>query len=214
MEAFTSLYVYNHDAAVRARLEELMAIAAGKLLQPGSHAYIHRNFRADWTPLGPPEVSYGHDMETGWLLLEAARAVGRGEDPQVVAAAKTMILGPAAAGYDQANGGYFEEGVPGAAPTKREKIWWVQAEALLALWRMFELTRDGALLDRFEATLAFIESHQRDKEFGEWFWGILPDGNLGPSGDVKGNAWKASYHTIRSLVFAEGWIADYEARRN
>ena len=25
---------------------------------------------------------------------------------------------------------------------------------------------------------------------------------------MKGNAWKASYHTLRSLVFTESWIAD------
>jgi mannobiose 2-epimerase len=205
MEAFTSLYLYNHDGAVRARLEEQMGICVDKLLKP--NGYIHKDFSLDWTPLGAPALSYGHDMETGWLLLEAARAVGRPDDPRLLAAARAMILVPAAAGYDAALGGYFEEGPPGAAPTKREKVWWVQAEALLALWRMFELTGDPVLLDRFEATLGFIETHQRDRESGEWFWGILPDGMLGPTGDQKGNAWKASYHTLRSLVFTEAWIA-------
>jgi mannobiose 2-epimerase len=212
MEALTSLYAYGHDATVRARLEELMAIAAGKLLQPGG--YIHRFFRMDFSPIGPATVSYGHDMETGWLLLEAARAVGRGDDATLLAAAQRMIAGPAAAGYDAAAGGFFDEGIPGAGPTKREKIWWVQAEALLALWRLFELTGDGALLQRLEGTLSFIEEHQRDRAYGEWFWGLLPDGTLGPSGDVKGNAWKASYHTIRSLVFTQAWIEGAIAQAN
>jgi mannobiose 2-epimerase len=204
MEAFTALYAYGHDATVRARLEEQMAICTDKLLQPSG--YLHRDFRLDWSLVGAPAVSYGHDMETGWLLLEAARVLGRLDDARLVGAAKTMILGPAAAGYDAEQGGYFEEGPPGAAPVKREKIWWTQAEALLGLWRMFELTRDPVLLDRFERTLGFIERHQRDAEYGEWFWGVLPDGSIGPSGDGKGNAWKASYHTVRALVFSAAWI--------
>jgi mannobiose 2-epimerase len=205
MEALTSLYAYRPDPLVRARLEELAAICADKLLQPAA-GYVHRDFRADWTLTGTPSVSYGHDMETGWLLLEAARALGRPDDPKLVAAAKRMILPPASAGYDRAQGGYFEEGVPGGAPTKLEKSWWVQAEALLALWRAFALTGDPTLLDRFEGTLAFIENHQRDAQYGEWYWSVRPDGSLGEKGGVKGNAWKASYHTLRSLTFAEGWM--------
>jgi mannobiose 2-epimerase len=205
MEGLTALYLYRPDPTVRARLEELAAICADKLLQPSG--YVHRDFRLDWSLVGAPAWSYGHDMETGWLLLEAARALGRPDDQNLVAAARTMILTSASAGYDPAQGGYFEEGVPGGAPTKREKAWWVQAEALLALWRGYELTGEVTLIDRLDRTLAFIEQHLRDAQYGEWYGGVLPDGSLGAGADRKGHAWKASYHTLRTLVFTEAWIA-------
>jgi mannobiose 2-epimerase len=208
LEAFTALYATNHDAVVRARLEELAKICAGTLLQKSG--YVHKDFRADWSLLGTPSVSYGHDMETGWLLLEAARVLGRPRDAFLVAAARTMIVNAATAGYDPIKGGYFQEGPPGGAPTtlrtKLEKSWWAQAEALLGLWRAFELTHDPTWLDHLEATLGFIETALWDGAYGEWYSGVLPDGRLGADGDVKGNAWKASYHTLRAPTFVEGWI--------
>jgi mannobiose 2-epimerase len=211
LEAFTALYDYGHHPAVRARLQELVTICIDRLLQPSG--YLHRDFRLDWSLVGEPAVSYGHDMETGWLLLEAARALGRPDDPRIVAAAKIMIIGPARTGYDPVKGGYFEEGPPGGGPpTKLAKIWWVQAEALLALWTAFRLTHDPGMLDRFDGTLRFIETTQRDPAHGEWFWSVLPDGTPGEKADEKGNAWKASYHTLRALTFSEQWIATARSR--
>jgi mannose/cellobiose epimerase-like protein (N-acyl-D-glucosamine 2-epimerase family) len=39
---------------------------------------------------------------------------------------------------------------------------------------LYELSHDGAQLTRLEKTMAFIEQHQRDREYGEWYWGVLP----------------------------------------
>ena len=205
LEAFTALDSYSHDSTVRARLEEMAAVVADRLLQKGGS--LDRAFLPDWTPIGTPAVNYGHDMESGWLLLEAARALGRPADPKLVGAAKTMILGAARTGYDAAKGGYFEEGPPGGAPAKLDKVWWAQAEALLGLWRAYELTGDVTLLDRLDGTLRFVETALADPVDGEWFWSLRPDGGFGEKGDIKGSAWKASYHTLRALVFTEGWIA-------
>jgi mannobiose 2-epimerase len=204
MEAFSSLYAYGKDPVVKERLEELVTLFVTKIIQ--KEGYARKDFLADWTPFGEPVVSYGHDLETSWLLVEAAESLGRPTDPVITSAALTIGKNSAEWGRDQRQGGYFEEGVPGTAPVKREKIWWIQAEALPALYQLFLLSKDHKYIDYLEDTLEFIEDNQADREFGGWFWGITEDGKIGPHGDNKGEEWKAAYHDLRATVFTVEWI--------
>jgi mannobiose 2-epimerase len=207
LEAFTSLFRLTRDPLVRARLEELARVTATKLLQPAG--YVHKEFKLDFAPHGERVVSYGHDIETAWLLLDALDALGLSEDVALATAAVTMGANSARAGFDATNGGFFEEGLAGGAPNKLEKIWWVQAEALPGLFRLYQRTGDASYLEQLERTLSFIERYQSDAEFGGWYWGVTPDGKLGPRGDKKGEEWKASYHDTRALVFTSDWIAEH-----
>jgi mannobiose 2-epimerase len=210
MEAFTTLYVATGEARVEQRLAELVQLITGKLLQP--EGYLHKDFAADWTPLGPKRVSYGHDLETYWLLDMAARALGRAEDPAILGPARRMGVFSARRGYDATQGGYFEEGPPDGAPDRLEKVWWAQAEAIPALFRLFEQTADSDWLARMNATLDFIERSLLTPA-GEWYWGVMPDGSLGPRGSNLGEAWKASYHVLRALVFTETWMSSWLTER-
>jgi mannose/cellobiose epimerase-like protein (N-acyl-D-glucosamine 2-epimerase family) len=112
----------------------------------------------------------------------------------------------AEAGFDGGDGGYFEHGPPGGAPALRDKLWWIQAEALPALYRLYVLTGDAVHLARLERTLEFIEVHQRDRRHGGWYWGTREGGGLCAQGGDKGGEWKASYHELRALVFTSDWI--------
>ena len=205
MEAFSALYAYGKDAVVQNRLEELVEIFRTKILQ--KEGYARKDFLADWTPFGQPLVSYGHDLETGWLLVEAAESLERGGDATLRKAAFTIGSTSAEWGFDAERGGFFEEGPPAAAPAKREKIWWIQAEALPGLYELYRLSNDTRYLEQLEKTLDFIETSQVDREFGGWYWGIAEDGAVGPRGDGKGEEWKAAYHDLRALVFVSDWIA-------
>jgi mannobiose 2-epimerase len=204
MEAFAALYEASHDATVKARTEELLRLFGERILQPAG--YAAKEFARDWSPFGTPAVSYGHDLETAWLLVDTATVLGRPEDPRVLATARRLGTLSAEAGFDAENGGYFEQGPPGAAASLRDKIWWIQAEALPALYRLYVLTGDGLYLSRLERTLDFIEVHQRDRRYGGWFWGIREDGRVTDKGEDKGGEWKASYHELRALLFTSDWI--------
>jgi mannobiose 2-epimerase len=205
MEAFSSLYAYGKDPMVKERLEELVTLFITKIIQ--KEGYARKDFSLDWTPFGEPAVSYGHDLETSWLLVEAAESLGRPTDPAITKAALTLGATSAEWGFDAQKGGYFEEGPPASAPTKREKIWWIQAEALPGLYQLYLLSKDTKYIDRLQRTLEFIESHQADRQFGGWYWGISEDGKIGPRGDGKGEEWKAAYHDLRATVFTAEWIA-------
>jgi mannobiose 2-epimerase len=191
---------------VRARLEELVKVIATRIIQPSN--YAHKEFYRDWRVHEKPIVSYGHDLETAWLMLDALDALGMPLDPVVSQVALHLGKHSALLGYDRVKGGYFEEGVPGGAPAKLEKVWWIQAEALPGLWWLYRLSNDASYLSRLEGTLTWIESQQLDAQYGEWFWGINPDGSIGPRGDHKGEEWKAQYHGLRALVFTADWIAE------
>jgi mannobiose 2-epimerase len=207
LEAFTELYRATGDHMVKERLDELVTVTATKLFQPARN-YVHQEFLRDWTPFGDPRCSYGHDIETAWLLMDAAAALGRPEDAVAVDAATRMGRHASDAGFDAEHGGLFEEGPVGAPPDKTLKVWWVQAEALPGLWRLYRLTGEARHLDRLERTLTFVEQHQRDAEFGEWYWDTHPDGSPGPHGSDKGEEWKTSYHGVRALVFASDFMRD------
>lgn len=204
LEAFTALYRASQDESVRARLEELVKVVATRIVQPGN--YAHKEFFRDWRAHAEPVVSYGHDLETAWLLIDALDALGAPADDPIRQVALGLGKHAAERGHDSSKGGYFEEGIPGGKPTKLEKVWWVQAEALPGLWWLYRLTNDPSYLDRLEGTLAWIETKQLDSAHGEWFWGINPDGSIGPRGDHKGEEWKAEYHALRGVLFTSDWI--------
>jgi len=204
MEAFAALHEATRDPLAGERALELVRLFEERIVQ--REGYAAKEFLADFTPFGTPAVSYGHDLETSWLLLDTARALGRPDDPLVQDVARRLGVASSAAGFDAQRGGFFEEGPPGKAAVLRDKIWWIQAEALPASFRLYELTGDAVHLERLERTLDFIEQHQRDREHGGWFWGIREDGSLGERGDDKGGEWKASYHELRALVLTADWI--------
>lgn len=202
MEAFTALYEATADARVASRLSELVDLFANTLRQPSG--YIPAEYERDWTPFGAASVSYGHDLETSWLMLEAARVLGRQNEASVRSAALAIAEHSARRGFDATLGGYFELGVPAGAVTDRDKIWWVQFEALSGLWWAYASSRDEVYLERLSATLAWIEAVE-DRPRGEWFATTNPDGTASGA-DYKGDEWKESYHPVRALVYLQDWI--------
>ena len=156
-------------------------------------------------------MSYGHDLETAWLLIDAARVLGRGGESELRSAALAMAAHSALRGFDAATGGYFEAGIPGGAVNDFDHIWWVQFEALSGLWWAYELGADESYLDRLDSTLGWIEESE-DLPAGEWFATTNPNGT--PAGaDYKGDEWKESYHPVRALAFVQDWI-DAELARS
>lgn len=215
LEALTPLCrAFPEDDLVAERLLELSRYISGRMLQPSG--YVHKFFARDGSPLGAPEVSYGHDLETSWLLVDALDALefaGRldaSTKASVEDAATRMASHALRTGWDPA-GGVFDVGVPeGQAEPPRvtgyEKIWWAQAETLPGLFRLHQRTRDPGLLDRMEETLEFLATKSFDPEGGEFFWGVDSKGNCLGRGDHKGEMWKTPYHALRACLLTADWI--------
>jgi cellobiose epimerase len=208
LEAFTALYEASGDARVAARLSELVDLFATTLRQPSG--YIPAEYRRNWAPFGTPSVSYGHDLETSWLMLDAARVLGRQDEAALREAALAIAEHSAARGFDATRGGYFEAGVPAGATTDFDKVWWVQFEAMNGLWWAYATSGDQSYLERLGTTLTWVEGAE-DRPLGEWFATTNADGTAAGA-DYKGDEWKESYHPVRSLVYLQDWIDEERER--
>lgn len=89
----------------------------------------------------------------------------------------------------------------------REHTWWVQCQAILGVWKLYEATCDPKYVTMLRGTVDMIDRYMWDKKFGEWFWGVTEFGDVSDRGTNKGNEWKASLHTTRTLVMLDRWMS-------
>ena len=198
LEALTGLYEVWPDPTLRTRLEEVFLIVRDKVAKPDGH--LEMFFQPDWTPI-PRALSFGHDIETGFLLVEASSVLGRPNDARTWEVARRLVDQPMIDGWDAQNGGFYEEAELTGKPTKVDKIWWVQAEGLNALLLMHDKygRETSKYWDRFLQQWAFIQDHQIDRRYGGWFPTVKPDGAIIP-GAIKADRWTESYHQGRALM--------------
>ena len=74
LEAYTSLYRIWKTPILAERLEALLRLFLNKVIDMHGH-YLHGAFDAEWHVLSNT-VSFGHDIEASWLLVEAAETLG------------------------------------------------------------------------------------------------------------------------------------------
>ena len=111
---------------------------------PDSISSIHSTghfklfFDDQWNSL-LPNISFGHDIEGSWLLLEAAEVQG---DPALVEQVRGTALQIATAvyqdGLEQDGSLPYEAGPQGLVDSDRS--WWVQAEAMLGFYNAYQLS--------------------------------------------------------------------------
>jgi mannobiose 2-epimerase len=198
LEALTGLYEVWPDRTLRARLEEVFLIVRDRVATRPGH--LHLYFQRDWTPV-PRAISFGHDVETGFLLVEASTILGRPNDAQTWEVARMLVDTPLANGWDKDNGGFYDESDLAGKLTRTDKIWWVQAEGLNALLLMHEKFggETSRYWDAFVRQWAFIQQHQVDHRYGGWYSRVATSGAIQP-GLVKSNRWTEGYHQGRALM--------------
>ena len=195
LEAYTGLLRAWNDGDLRASLQALVHIMLSRILNPVTHQFS-LFFDREWRALSD-RVSYGHDIEGSWLLVEAAEVLGDAVLlAQVREAALQMAYATLERGVD-ADGGLFSEGDPSGV-TERTKVWWPQAEAMVGFLNAYQLNGDPRFLDASLASWRFIQEHIVDREHGEWFWAVDEAGR--PLDREKAGPWKAAYHNGRACM--------------
>ncbi len=198
LEALTTFYRASKMPLARERLLELIMIQSNSVVRK-SLGVCTDKYERDWTPRLEGDfarVSYGHDIENIWLLIDACNAAGIPNYP-FLDLYRTLFDYSLKYGYDQTNGGFFESGAFKRPADSRNKIWWVEAEGLVSALYMYRLTGDTKYREVFEKTYEFIEKYQTDWENGEWHATITPEGKA--QGD-KAQIWKAGYHNGRAMI--------------
>jgi mannobiose 2-epimerase len=197
LEAMSQLYEVWKDDAVKRRLEELLAIVRDKIcVEPG---VMNLYFTNEWRPI-PDHDSYGHDVETAYLMLEAEDVLAVPHDPKTEHMAKMLVDHALAFGWDEKLGGFYGEGATFGQPEDKTKEWWVEMEGLNALLLMHDKygSHTDVYFRAFQKQLDFIENYQRDAEFHGFYQRVGEDGK--PIATDKGQIWKAAYHDGRALL--------------
>jgi cellobiose epimerase len=201
LEALTELHAVWPDPQVTRRLTEVFEIISTKVVDQAG--YQHMFFHPDWK-VASTEDSYGHDIETAYLLLEATAAIGAPNDPRTWHLARTIVDHTLAVAEDRVHGGFYDHGTPtevGSEPFARTKVWWVQAEALNSLLIMHERygKETNKYWEAFVRLWKFIQKYQIDPVHGGWYGYISEEGKPRP-GAPKSDAWTEAYHQARAMA--------------
>jgi cellobiose epimerase len=201
LEAWTQLYQVWSDATLRTRLEEMLAIVRDKIsAEPG---VMNQFFTNAWHPI-PGHDSYGHDVETAYLMLETDELLHGKASEKTERMAKMLVDHALAYGWDAKNGGFFQYGTTFDQPEDTHKEWWVQVEGLNALLMMHERygKQNPIYFQRFLEQWNFIHAHTIDaKDHGLW---NLTTADGTPVVLDKGSIWKAAYHDSRAFWNVSG----------
>ena len=199
LEAVAEFYHAQPTPAVRDRLEELLAVVRDRIAAaPGA---LNLYLSADWRA-APAHDSFGHDVETAYLLAEAVEVLGRPDDAPTWRVARSLVEHALDWGWDARDGGFYDKGdVFNGRAYDTTKVWWTQAEGLNALLLMH--LKYGRQTDRyweaFRLQWQFIDRHMIDPVHGGWFWDTDAAGTT-VGVDSKATPWKANYHTGRAML--------------
>ena len=194
LEAYANLYQVWPDEGLKTAVEKLLDLIGTRVMAPDGHLQLY--FRRDWSVM-PGAVSYGHDIETSWLALECAFALG---DPDVVRRVRPWALALGKAGNEGLlpDGSMRYERLPDGSYDD-ERQWWVQAEAVVGnlwLWKHHECPGG---VQRAISCWNYIREHLIDQADGEWWWAVLADGSLDKE-HPKAGFWKCPYHNTRMCL--------------
>jgi mannobiose 2-epimerase len=217
LEAFAELYEVWPDSLLRERLLEMLVLIRDTITN--KKGYLTLFMQRDWTPVTFRDssavvrernyffdhVSFGHDVETAFLMLEASHVLGLEADDKTLRAAQRMVDHALANGWDNDKGGFFYQGYYfGNADTisiiNEIKEWWVQAEGLNALLLMAKLfPQEKKYEEAFKKQWEYMKRYLIDHEHGGWYKEGLDQSPEQLQG-AKGSDWKVNYHESRALM--------------
>lgn len=195
IEAYANLFKVWKDETLRKDSIELLETIEKHFINTKT-GHLRLFFDENWIEK-PDVISYGHDIEAAWLLLQCAEIL---EEENLIANYKkhaVQIAEFTKEGFDS-DGGLWYEFDPEKKELIAEKHWWVQAEALIGFYNAYQLTENEDYLDIIFRNWKFIKKHILDLKNGEWFWGIYSDYSLIEKD--KAGFWKCPYHNGRACL--------------
>lgn len=195
-EAYTELYRVSKNAEVKEKMVRILDIFVDKVYNP----QLHRQdvfFDREMNNLIDLQ-SYGHDIETTWLLDRGVAVLG---DKEIEA--KITPITNALAGYvyelaykDKSLVNECENGV-----VDTTRVWWVQAETVIGFLNAYQKNPDKKeYLEAAKSVWGYIRDNIVDKRPGsEWFSEV--DENRQPTSrkDIV-EPWKCPYHNGRMCL--------------
>ncbi len=207
LEAFVSLLRVWPDRDLKTQVRGLINDFLNHIIDPKTHRLVL--FQGNnWEPRRTG-ISYGHDIEASWLLLEAAEVLHEADLLSKVRKESVLMARATLSGLDPDGGMYYDyegpdQNLPKLNPANghwnRERSWWVMAEAIVGYLNAYQLTKDKTFLTHAANSWDFTKKHLLDTKNGEWFQGVDATGKV--LGNDKISAWKCPYHNGRACIEA------------
>ncbi|TAH02894.1 MAG: N-acyl-D-glucosamine 2-epimerase [Sphingobacteriales bacterium] len=195
IEAYASLYKINPQDAVREKIIHLLQLFKTHIINNKTF-HLQLFFNEQWQSTSKL-ISYGHDIEAAWLLQQCAETVQSAEWVDYYKYMAIEITNAASKGLDK-DGGLWYEYNPVTQSLIFEKHSWPQAEALVGFYNAYQITGNLQYLSKAVNSWGFIKNHIKDKQGGEWFWGITSDYSI--IKNKKAGFWKCPYHNSRACL--------------
>lgn len=194
MEAYANLYRVSGDKEVGERLKNMIEIFLEKIID-SKRSHLICFMDRSWNSASEID-SYGHDIESSWLLCEAAGLLNDEKLLKRVEEAAIRIAEAAAEGL-QADGSMLTEKNNATGHARLQRSWWEQAETVVGYLNAFELTGNESYLDKSLACWEYIKKNFIDYKNGGWFSNVSENGVAG--GD-KAGFWICPYHSGRMCM--------------
>ena len=194
-EGYSGLYQAEKSPEVSAALERILDIYARKVYNPRlrrQEVFFDKDYHTliDLT-------SYGHDIESSWLIDWGCSLLENPALMEKIAAIDSALADSVL--HAAFNGSLANECERGTVDTHR--IWWVQAEALLGF--VNELIKHPDRMDCRDAAASlwrYITEKLEDRRpGGEWFWRLDEAGDPDREKPIV-EPWKCPYHNGRMCM--------------
>jgi len=196
LEPYANLYRVWKSPKLEAQLKNLVELFIDRILHPET-GHLQLFFNDNWGSKCPA-VSYGHDIEAVWLIHEAAEVL---DDKDLLERVRIVLpkISDAATEGLQPDGSLIYEYDPATGHKDADRHWWVQAEAMVGYFDMWQLTKEEDYLLKVVNCWEYIQTHLLDKTSGEWYWSVKADGSINRNDD-KAGFWKCPYHNGRMCL--------------
>jgi mannobiose 2-epimerase len=196
VEAYANLYLVWKNNSLAEKLENLVRIFLDIIISSSDY-HLNLFFDEKWNSKSTA-ISYGHDIEAGWLVHESALVHGSKELIKEVEAVVTKITDAALEGLTELGGLYHESDRAGKH-VDTELEWWPQAEAMVGLINSYQVNGNSKYIDIAYQIGLFIDKYMIDKKNGEWYYRVDKNGKPIES-YVKTGFWKCPYHNGRACI--------------
>ena len=191
-EAYTELYRVTKDEQVAKKLYFIMDVFEKQVFNEElrrQEVFFDKNMNSILDL-----HSYGHDIETAWLIDRGCEVLNDAEltkrMQRITSILEDEIYKVAYVDHSLLN--ECEKG-----NVNRMRVWWVQAEAVVGFFNAYEKSNDERYKEAAKDILEYIKTKLEDQREGsEWYW-QLDDNHLPDTSKPIVEPWKCPYHNGR-----------------
>lgn len=195
-EAYTELYRVSKNPEVKERLVWIMDTFAEKVYNPQEkrqEVFFDRKYQSIIDL-----YSYGHDIETSWLMDRGLSVLGEPDCTKKLSGITSTLAEQI---YKIAYDGHSVADECDRGIVNGDRIWWIQAESVVGFLNEYEKHPE-----KKEYLLAacsvwdYIKNKMIDKRTGsEWFWKLDCEGRPIETEPIV-EPWKCPYHNGRMCM--------------